>query len=76
MELIEGIGIGIDTVKEMYPSHELLEIRPSDPRAWHCQTVEEYRLFRYSTSYGAELGDSAAIGMIDLFSVDYSDRLD
>ena len=76
MDLIEGIGIGIDTVNELYPSQEPLHIRPSDPRAWHCQTVEEYRLFRFSTSYGGELGDGNTFDMRDSFSVDFSDLLD
>ena len=51
MDLIEGIAIGLSSNNEMHPSQELLSVRPSDPRAWELKTVEEYRLFRFSTSY-------------------------
>ena len=71
MDLIEGLGIGVDAYIERHPSEEILHVRPSDPRAWHCQTVEEYRLFKYSTSY-----DGYESGVIDNFSVDFSGRLD
>lgn len=75
MDLIEGIGIGINNVDEMYPSQELLSVRPSDPRAWELKTVEEYRLFRFSTSYSGQAGDGDGFEMLS-FSVDFSDRLD
>lgn len=75
MDLIEGIGIGINNVDEMYPSLELLSVRPSDPRAWELKTVEEYRLFRYSTSYRSHTFDDGGFEMLS-FSVDFSDRLD
>ncbi len=52
MELIDTNGLGHGTKHEKLPSQELLQKRPNDPRAWHCKTVEEYRLFKYSSNYG------------------------
>ncbi len=58
MELIEGLAIGDTTNREKHPSREKLLRRPADPRAWHCRTVEEYRLFRYSSGYQGYEGGS------------------
>ncbi len=61
MELLEAQGLGLCSVYRQkikkdnddtpLPSQELLEKRPDDPRAWHCKTVEEYRLWKYSSDY-------------------------
>ncbi|MCP3921281.1 MAG: hypothetical protein GY714_01720 [Desulfobacterales bacterium] len=36
---------------EILPSKELLKKLPVDPRAWHCKTVEEYYLWKFSSDY-------------------------
>ena len=72
MDLIEGLGI--TPLKVIYPSEELLIVRPIDPRAWHCTTVEEYRLFKFSSSYRG-YGNGVS-DMSDNYSVDFSDHLE
>lgn len=62
MEFFEAHGLGISGVYKRFskkkinkdhllPSQELLLKQPNDPRAWHCKTVEEYRLWKYSNDY-------------------------
>lgn len=63
MEYVENDFVYQEDKNEIRPSQELLKKRPSDPRAWHCKTVEEYRLFKFSTDYG----DASHGGEDDLF---------
>lgn len=71
MDFIEGVAIGVDSLREMPPSQELLGRVPSDPRAAHCRTVEEYRLFRYSSGYqdceggNNDLMENTSVDIID-----------
>ncbi|MCP4392709.1 MAG: hypothetical protein GY804_00285 [Alphaproteobacteria bacterium] len=41
---------------ELLPSEELLKKRPEDPRAWHCQTVDEFYLWKFSSDYSGFTG--------------------
>lgn len=54
MDLVSFHGVVPTPVKR--PSLERLECKPKDLRAEHCQTVEEYRLFKFSSSYQSSEG--------------------
>ena len=50
MDYIEGVGLGVD-VKLRKTRQEKLQRLPKDIRAHHCKTVEEFRLFKFSSNY-------------------------
>ncbi len=53
MEYIETAGAEKTRGK---PSQEILSVPPKDFRAAHCKTVEEYRLWRFSSNYQTSNG--------------------
>jgi len=59
MELIEGVH-GTDRTKGLAASEQLGCI-PKDYRAEHCKTVEEYRLWRFSSNYQTSSGGDADV---------------
>ncbi len=74
MEWIEGLAIGANARKVTHPSKELLFTPPSDPRAWHCKTVEEYRIFRFSSNYQGYEGGSC--DLLDNIAIDYTEQIE
>lgn len=54
MDLVSCHGVVPTSVNK--PSSELLQVQPKDIRAAHCKTVEEYRLFKFSSDYQSSDG--------------------
>lgn len=57
MDLISCHGVVPTAISR--PSLEKLKNKPKDIRAAHCETVEEYRLFKFSSSYQTSDGGNA-----------------
>lgn len=60
MDYIETIGVSAQVVKS---KDDQLHVVPRNYRAQHCKTVEEYRLFLFSSNYRTSSG-----GNDDLYS--------